>query len=141
MDLKQIRAVVENDEAKPEEVKRALKSLDDFFTQNEEQLDDHTRVECIDLRAKLETRISQVRKKPNSAKPKAKAKAKAKPRKRRKVKPEPVEDDGPEQDDEAEDVQAEEEPAPTEEATVSPYVGGLFLLACAGLAIWAWRHR
>jgi hypothetical protein len=145
MDLKEIRTVVENDGAKPKEVARALQDLDDFFTQSEEQLDDHTRVECIDLRAKLMTRITKVTKTPNSvkAKPKPKAKAKAKPRTRRKVEqapePEPAKVDVPV--GKPEDIQAEEKPASEDEADISPYVGGIFLLVCAGFAIWAWRHR
>jgi cell envelope opacity-associated protein A len=63
-ELKGLAEVVEKTQVTKEEVERAIVALDDLFTQHEDVLDDRTRVEMIDLRAKLvkklQAEISQV---------------------------------------------------------------------------------
>jgi hypothetical protein len=58
--LKELAVVVEKTHSTAEEIERAIASLDDLFTQNEAVLDDKTRVEMIDLRAKLVSKKLQV---------------------------------------------------------------------------------
>jgi len=92
-ELKGLSEVVGKTQVTAEEIERAIEALDDLFTKSEATLDDKTRVEMIDLRAKLVAKkslLSSVAQEPKAAKPKRRgtvipiSEGKADPRKRRK---------------------------------------------------------
>lgn len=59
-ELQELVRVVEKTQSTAEEIERAIASLDNLFTQNEDVLDDKTRVEMIDLRTKLVSKKLQI---------------------------------------------------------------------------------
>jgi len=81
-ELQELGRVIEKTQSTAEEIERAIASLDNLFTQNEAVLDDKTRVEMIDLRAKLVSKKLQVA---NQASVAQNREVKAKPKRRRVI--------------------------------------------------------